>query len=207
MQPAYTKPSCLFVLLLLFPLLHLEAQESKVMESAREFQEKLNRDFYNAETSPLSEEDREGFQGLVFFPFDTAFSVEADFVRTPNATPFEMPTTTERKPLYIKYGEVHFRLKGREYKLDLFQSLDLSDDPEYFDYLFVPFTDRTNGRSTYGGGRYLDLRIPNSNKITLDFNKAYNPYCAYNAKYSCPIPPEQNNLDLEIRAGVMALKE
>jgi uncharacterized protein (DUF1684 family) len=78
---------------------------------------------------------------------------------------------------------------------------------EYRDYLFLPFADLTNGEETYGGGRYLDLTIPTGNTILLDFNKAYNPYCAYNPKYSCPLVPKQNRLDIPIIAGVKAFKK
>jgi len=76
------------------------------------------------------------------------------------------------------------------------------NNPEYKDYLFFPFTDLTNNASTYGGGRYIDLRIPQGNVIVLDFNKAYNPSCAYSPKYSCPIVPGENNIDVAITAGV-----
>ena len=86
--------------------------------------------------------------------------------------------------------------------MNIYQNLELISKPEYVDYLFVPFTDLTNGKGSYSGGRYIDTRIPPGKKIVLDFNKAYNPYCAYNGKYSCPIPPEENHLEVEIRAGV-----
>ena len=77
---------------------------------------------------------------------------------------------------------------------------------EYEDYLFLPFTDKTNGDSSYGGGRYLDLKLPEGDSIIIDFNQAYNPYCAYNDKYSCPVPPKSNNLDIEVLAGVKTFK-
>ena len=179
------------------------SQTNSGIKQILEFQQELNTSFQDKETSPLTPEDREIFKGINFFPVDTTFRVEAQFVRTPLETPFQMPTTTDRKPYYVKYGEVYFSLKGEEYKLDLFQNLELSTDPEYRDYLFAPFTDETNGRSTYGGGRYLDLRIPAAEVMIIDFNQAYNPYCAYNGKYSCPIPPEQNHLEVEITAGVL----
>jgi len=84
--------------------------------------------------------------------------------------------------------------------------VELKEDEGYEDYLFLPFTDATNGNETYGGGRYIDLSIPNGDQIVIDFNKAYNPYCTYNKKYSCPIVPSQNALDIEIFAGVKAFK-
>ena len=80
-------------------------------------------------------------------------------------------------------------------------------DEEYKDYLFLPFLDDTNGEGSYGGGRYIDLRIPDSDTMIIDFNTAYNPYCAYNDRYSCPIVPRQNYLDVAIEAGVKAFKK
>ena len=84
------------------------------------------------------------------------------------------------------------------------RNIDLSKKPGYANYLFVPITDLTNGEETYGGGRYIDLRGPLGKVVELDFNKAYNPYCAYGGKYSCPIPPIENHLGLRIEAGVKA---
>ena len=78
---------------------------------------------------------------------------------------------------------------------------------DYRDYLFLPFLDATNGIETYGGGRYIDLTIPESNQITIDFNKSYNPYCAYNEKFSCPIVPRENYLSLKVNAGVKRFKD
>lgn len=189
------------ILLFLFSI-GTSAQTSKKVQDIQEFQKELNASFVDPETTPLMPEDLEKFKNLKFFPIDTTFYVVADFVRTPYEMPFAMPTTTERKPLYQKYGEAHFSLKGKKYKLNLYQNLHLSEDTEYKNYLFLPFTDLTNGNSSYAGGRYLDMEIPVANKIILDFNKAYNPYCAYNGKYSCPIPPKENHMEVKITAGV-----
>lgn len=178
------------------------SQEVDKMQESLDFQKELDSSYIDPETSPLTPEDLREFTGLEFFPVDTTYRVVAEFVRTPLENPFQMPTTTDRKPYYVKYAEVYFNLKGKEYKLDLFQNLELTSNPEYKDYLFAPFTDKSNGKSTYAGGRYLDLRIPAAKSIVIDFNKAYNPYCAYNGKYSCPIPPEENHLEVEVNAGV-----
>jgi uncharacterized protein len=86
--------------------------------------------------------------------------------------------------------------------LNIYRNIDLSKKKEYKNYLFLPFLDLTSGNESYGGGRYIDMRIPKGNIITIDFNKAYNPYCAYNHKYSCPVVPDENNLNIEIKAGV-----
>jgi len=178
------------------------AQESELIKSSKEFQEKLNHEYADPKESPLDEKDLKEFKGLDFFEIDTNYIVKAEFVRTPSEPPFAMKTSTERLPVYVKYGELYFSLNGKYLKLNVYQNQDLVEDPEYFDYLFLPFTDLTNGESTYGGGRYIDLRIPESSEVIIDFNKAYNPYCAYSGKYSCPVPPEENDLEVEIFAGV-----
>jgi len=178
------------------------AQNSKKIESALAFQHTINEEYKDPSESPLSTEDREAFKTLDFFDIDTTYVVNADFVRTPYESPFAMPTTKERTPIYVKYGELYFQLKGKKYKLNVYQSQDLSRKPEYADYLFLPFTDKTNGESTYGGGRYIDLKLPLEKTVEIDFNKAYNPYCAYSKNYSCPIPPSENDLNTSIPAGV-----
>lgn len=190
-----------FVLIFVF-ILSLFPSVIFAQQSAEEFQKEQNIKFADPEESPLEPEDLENFTKLEFFEIDPDFRVIAEFVRTPSEPTFTMKTSTDRLPVYVKYGELYFELKGRKFKLNVYQNQELVQDPEYFDYLFLPFTDLTNGETTYGGGRYLDLRIPESEEVILDFNKAYNPYCAYSGRYSCPIPPEENNLELEISAGV-----
>lgn len=192
----------LFSLLLILIATTGNSQSAEPVQSSLEFQEELDREYANPEESPLDEKDFEEFEGLDFFKIDPEYIVKAEFVRTPSEAPFAMRTSTDRMPIYVKYGELYFNLKGKDLKLNVYQSQELTQDPEYFDYLFLPFTDLSNGRSTYGGGRYIDLRIPESKEIVLDFNKAYNPYCAYSGKYSCPVPPSENDLEIEIFAGV-----
>lgn len=180
------------------------AQERSLDTAVVAFQKKINSKFKDPEKSPLPKEELEAFTSLEFFPAEPAFRVEAEFLRTPNEVPFEMPTTTDRKPIYVKYGEVFFNLQGKDFKLNVYQSQDLSQTEEYRDYLFLPFTDLTNGETSYSGGRYLDMIIPQGKKVVLDFNKSYNPYCAYSGKYSCPIPPKENHLEIAVSAGVKA---
>jgi hypothetical protein len=107
----------------------------------------------------------------------------------------------------VKYGIVTFNLKRNAYRLNVYQNQDLMKKEGYEDYLFLPFLDDTNGEESYGGGRYIDLRIPEGDEVVIDFNKAYNPYCAYNEKYSCPIVPRENYLDLKVEAGVKAFQK
>lgn len=171
-----------------------------------EFQRELNEEYKDPETSPLPDRHRKDFETLDFFSPDTTYVVEARFVRTPEALPFLMPTTTDRKSKEVVYGIAHFELNGKKRQLEVYQNEELMQQEKYRDYLFLPFTDNTNDKETYTGGRYIDLRIPEGDVIRIDFNKAYNPYCAYNKKYSCPIVPSINAIDTEVRAGVKAFE-
>jgi len=113
-----------------------------------------------------------------------------------------MSTTTGRKSEEVVYGIAYFKLNGEDRQLEIYQNQELKLDEDYVDYLFLPFTDLTNGEETYGGGRYIDLRIPKSDEISIDFNRAYNPYCVYNKKYSCPLVPSANHLKTRVLAGI-----
>lgn len=163
----------------------------------------LNSGYASKETSPLDNKTRKKFKGHDFFPINFDYRVEAELRVMENLPVFKMKTSTERLADYRKYGELVFTVKGEELKLNVYQSTDLLKRAGYEDYLFVPFTDLANGNLSYAGGRYIDLRIPKEgNTVVLDFNQAYNPYCAYSDNYSCPIVPAENHLDTEILAGV-----
>ena len=171
------------------------------------FQASLNQEFKDPETSPLPDRFRKNFEGLDFFTPDTNYIVAARFTRTPDAVPFLMPTTTGRKSREVLYGIAEFALNGKMHTLEIYQNEELMLDKDYEDYLFLPFTDLTNGEETYAGGRYIDLRISDTFDLKIDFNRAYNPYCTYNPKYSCPIVPAVNDLDVRILAGVKDFKK
>lgn len=183
------------------------AQDKQPIKAETEWQKKMNADYKDATKSPLKDKDRKKFKGLDFYKFDSTYVVKATLKRTPDAKPFKMKTTTDRRPDYVIYGEVTFVLKGKEYKLNIYQILSLKNKEGYVDYLFLPFLDDTNGNGSYGGGRYVEARIPEGDTITIDFNTAYNPYCAYNEKYSCPIVPRENYIATEVEAGVKAFKK
>jgi uncharacterized protein (DUF1684 family) len=170
--------------------------------ASENFQTKLNAEFASKDKSPLMQKDRPGFKSLDFFPIDEKYFVVAELVRTENEKPFAMKTSTDRLPMYEKYGELYFQIDGKPVKLNVYRNLDLMKRDEYKDHLFLPFSDATNGNETYLGGRYIDLKIPSGNTIAIDFNQAYNPSCAYNYIYSCPAVPHENVLDIAIRAGV-----
>lgn len=194
----------LFSLYFFAPFFLFGQSEEVVISEIKAYQEKLNAEFADKKSTPLLKPDWKKFEGLPFFPIDLSYRVTARFVKNSSPLPFKMLTTTERRPVYEPYAEVHFELNGKQLILPVYQSHDLKKTKEYKTYLFLPFTDLTNGNETYGGGRYLGLEIPDGDEIVIDFNKAYNPYCAYNPEYSCPIPPEENHIELEIKAGVMA---
>jgi hypothetical protein len=178
------------------------AQDKFDLASVEKFQKDLNTEYADAKTSPLMAEDLVKFESLDFFPINEKFFVVANFVRTKDEKPFEMKTSTDRKPMYVKYGEAHFVLDGKPFQLNIYQNIELSKKDEYKDYLFLPFSDLTCGKESYIGGKYIDMKVPNGDTIVIDFNKAYNPLCAYNHKYSCPKVPLENDLKIEIKAGV-----
>ena len=189
------------ILTLLFVLSSLFAFSQEQI-SALEFQKNLNEEFADVNKSPLTEKDRLAFTGLDFFPIDSNFIIKATFKRTKNEKYFEMKTTTERKPLYVKYGEISFSINQQMYVLNVYQNQELAKRKGFRNHLFLPFSDLTSGNETYIGGRYIDVQIPKENTIIIDFNQAYNTYCAYNYKYSCPIVPLENDLATYINAGV-----
>ncbi len=175
--------------------------------SIKDFQYKLNTEFSDKKESPLTEEGFKKFTSLDFFPIDSIYKVTAKFELESNQKIFKMPTTTERLPIYKTYGKATFTINGKKQVLHIYQNQDLIKEDKYKNHLFIPFTDTTNGNETYEGGRFIDLEIPKGNTIIIDFNTAYNPYCAYNHKYSCPIPPKENKLDVAIKAGVKSYKK
>jgi uncharacterized protein (DUF1684 family) len=166
------------------------------------FQKNLNAEYADAKTSPLMAEDLAQFKSLDFYPTNEKAFVVAQFIRTQDEKPFAMPTSGTRKPMYVKYGEARFQLEGKEFKLNIYRNIELSKKEEYKDHLFLPFSDLTSGKESYIAGRYIDLKIPTGNTIVIDFNQSYNPFCAYNHKYSCPKVPLENDLAIEIKAGV-----
>jgi VanZ family protein len=170
--------------------------------SSKEFQDELNREYADPEDSPLDSLDLLHFISLEFFPIDESYIVEAKLIKQDSPEFFQMETSTSRRPEYRVWGYAYFTLNDEEHKLAIYQSKKLMNTLEYGDYLFLPFSDLSNGESTYYGGRYIDLRIPEGNRIIIDFNKAYNPLCAYSNRFSCPKVPSENTLKTNINAGV-----
>ena len=186
------------------PAAHLDSLAHQ--RSVLDFQQALNAEFHNPEESPLTPAERKALASLPFYPTQYRYYVTATFVRDSTSRPFAMETSTTRRPTYRKYGELRFVLNGQPQRLSVYQEQELMKRPGLTDYLFLPFTDLTNGHGSYGGGRYIDLRIPpaGTTVMQLDFNRAYNPSCAYNHGYSCPVPPAENRLAVAIPVGVQS---
>jgi len=147
---------------------------------------------------------------LSFFPVNEKYVINCKFERTMDAPWFRMESTGAIKKNYRVYGRIHFSINDTVVSLNIYQSQDLMTTHQYRDHLFIPFTDATSGEETYESGRYIDLEINDikGDRVSIDFNRAYNPYCAYvSGKYNCPIPPPENRLIVAIPAGEKAFKK
>lgn len=192
------------LLLIFLSIFGFSQSQNEDISAIKKFQKELNEQYRNQKESPLRGDNFKNFTKHPFFPIDLKYKLRAKLVKTENAVPFDIPTSSGRTQPYIEYGKATFVLDGKSYVLTLFQNLSLMKRAGYENYLFLPFRDETKGVETYGGGKYIDLRIPDGDEIIIDFNQSYHPYCAYNAyDYNCPIVPEVNFLPIRIEAGVM----
>lgn len=190
------------------------AQEAATMDEAgyiteiEKYRTGINIKLLYGDATPLLPEQQKEFKGLKYFAPDMDYLVEATLIKAGKQEDVIMKTSGDRTPVYVKYGTVNFTILGNACTLSVYQNkkmLELSQDTNS---LFIPFRDETCGHESYGGGRYIDCEIPESgNKVMIDFNKAYNPYCAYNHSYSCVIPPEENRLKVRIEAGEKTFEE
>lgn len=144
---------------------------------------------------------------MAFYPVNEKYLIKCKFKRSMNSPWFRMESSGQIKRNYRVYGTIHFLINDTTLTLNIYQSQDLMATDKYRDHLFIPFTDATSGEETYESGRYIDLEIKDTKNdiVVIDFNKAYNPYCAYvSGKFNCPIPPAENRLPVAIRAGEKA---
>jgi uncharacterized protein (DUF1684 family) len=166
-------------------------------ETILKHREQTNDFMQHDEESPLPDSLKAEFTGLDYFEPDPEFKIRATLETIPGNNVIKMPTSDGQVREYIKYAYASFELLGKQHRVTLLQLVNGEDAGS----LFLPFGDLTNGKTTYGGGRYLDLESTTQNRITIDFNLAYNPYCVYSADYSCPLPPAENQLEAAIEAG------
>lgn len=148
-----------------------------------------------ARDSPLYWSD--DFAGLSYYSEDGAYHVAAEVERAAEPEQVTLATSSGEDKQFVRFGVASFELLGSPQRLTLFTTFDAPEGPR----LFVPFQDATSGSETYGAGRYLDLRLSEDDGLTIDFNYAYHPYCAYSDGYRCPFPPAENRLSVAVRAG------
>jgi uncharacterized protein (DUF1684 family) len=170
------------------------------------FRETVDKNIRNPQTTPLLPIDLQNFKGLKYFDFDAKYRIKAIFVKTTERKSFLMPTSTGGSRKYLKIGDLSFKLNGKEFSLGAYIFEWASDHPkakEEIRDVFIPFKDLTNGEETYSAGRYVYAQIPKDGEdAILDFNLAYNPNCAYgNESFACTLPPKENFLQVEIKAG------
>jgi uncharacterized protein len=181
------------------------AQEAATDATAdiKKWQAELNAEYKDPDKTPLDYQDMKKFKGHDFFPIDTNYRIIATLVPFKDQAVIRFKTSGTLMPEYRKYGELRFTINKQTFHLNVYQSLSLMKTEEYKDHLFLPFTDATTANETYGAGRYIDINLPkDGNTLLLDFNKAYNPYCAYSNNYACPLVPAENDLSIKILAGV-----
>lgn len=197
------KPFSALVLLLAGMMASSTASAQEGFDYFNTYWSEKDASFRNPDTSPLSPSDLANFDSVPRFAFQPKYRIVAQWQPAAGVRPQSIETTTEAKRRMQKAGELVFELGGKTLSLPVYRDLTMARmkaaEPGYF----LPFTDLTNGEETYGGGRYLDLDDPGTApaEVILDFNLAYNPYCVYSSKFSCPIPPRENHLPVRILAG------
>ncbi len=166
------------------------------MSKLSEFREGKDRYFGQDPDAPLTPEQQGRFAGLAYYPENSAlqFALTIDELNDQEKETIEMATSTGDSQPYVRWGTISFQVEGETATLTVYRD---EDDGEFF----LPFTDLTSGQSSYGEGRYVDLQPLHHGRFLVDFNYAYNPYCAYNPNWSCPIPPSENRLNVTVDAG------
>ncbi|WP_211096984.1 DUF1684 domain-containing protein [Neolewinella litorea] len=180
----------------------IKTRYTSYAQEIKAFRWGLNEQYLSPSTSPLPEAEREAFaagEGHAFYPVDEDLRITARFVPDTSFTRLTMATSAADSVTYTVSGRAYFELGGGAQVLTLYRNSD-ADDPAT-GRLFLPFRDATSGTTTYGGGRYLNVEAPRAGTVILDFNQAYNPYCAYTEGYACPVPPAENDLTVPIAAG------
>lgn len=183
------------IIFLMIVLFQWFLQEDEYALEINRFRKERNEWFRTDPQSPLPDSLKKDFDGITYFEPNGRYNVVAKFVKNPKFEYYPMPQVGDEPKKYIVAGKLEFILHGKKHSLTAFQGNEKDSKA-----LFVPFRDETSGKTTYGGGRYLDPRLVRD-RVRLDFNKAYNPFCVYNLKFVCPIPPDANRLKIPITAG------
>jgi uncharacterized protein (DUF1684 family) len=192
-------PIVVFLLLILFIISYLYKSTSKeaYLEEIELKRQEIIDFMKNDPESPFHVKGEAGYKGLIFFEIDPAFRVKAKIEKIPSPVPFNIQMSDGETSEYFKYAIAHFTLDDVGQKLHLLKSRKFYNEP----WLFLPFYDETSAVESYGGGRYLNVEYHGEEEIFIDFNLAYNPYCAYSDNYRCPIPPIENRVTVKVTAG------
>ncbi len=170
------------------------------MSALDEFRKQKDEFFKHDDQSPLTPEQRKEFKGLNYYPENPKLKIVTAIEEYPDKQPVTMITSTGSVQEYLKYGQFSFAVDGQTATLQVYQDADQG-------YFFLPFVDATAPDETYGAGRYLEIEPAAGGKFLIDFNYAYNPYCAYNENWTCPLPPKENRLKVRIEAGEKNFKD
>jgi uncharacterized protein (DUF1684 family) len=182
------------------PKTYTPAQRDSLIQTFQRYLKQTEYDFKHADWSPLTEEDKASFEHLNYFPYDPSWRFEGPiYVYKEQQSATVLGTKSGDIRPALRYGYFEFKKNGKNYRLEVLKILP--SKPGRTAHLFMGFWDKTSGKETYGGGRYIDIDENRQNHYIVDFNYAYNPYCAYSHRYSCAIPPLENRLDLAVTAG------
>jgi uncharacterized protein (DUF1684 family) len=175
-------------------------EQKQFNASIEAYQKSYMEGFLTNPRSPLGESD---LDSLDFYPPDVTWKVSCTCIEEKGAQPFDMPTYSGVTRRYILYAVANCRRGRQTFSVSLYQNIHPPVNPIYKNQLFLPFKDETNGENTYGGGRYINLQVTDTKNgsLMIDFNRSYNPWCAYSDGFNCPIPPKENHLKFEVAAG------
>jgi len=199
------RPTHFFIVLILAGVIGFVLYSLRGGQSPEDFAGEIGRErsakdlfMKNDKDSPFAGLQIE-FKGLQYFSPDLKYKIHAKLVPIENKKMIVLPTSDGQEKSYLEHAYAEFELDGMLNRLLI---LEITDEGPYRGTLFLAFADETSARETYGAGRYLELKkVPGAPSLVLDFNKAYNPYCAYSDKFSCPFPPKENVLKVAIKAG------
>ncbi len=165
-------------------------------QGIEDFRREKDAFFRLSHDSPIPENERPGFAGLKYFPPNEKYRIKLKLQRYPKPDVLTMVTSKGSQQRFYRFGYFEFEIDEKKSRLQAYRSAERIDE-----HLFIPFRDKTSGKESYGAARYIDLDILRDDNYALDFNLAYNPSCAYNDDYICPLPPGENWLTMEIPAG------
>ena len=199
MNLKYIFPLAVLILLFIFIYSFLEISVKPDIYMEEIESQRLEIIFFmeNDPESPFNKKGKVPYEGLNFFDIDREFKVKAKIKKIASPVPFQIQMSNGETEEYFKYATAHFKLQDVKQELFLLKSKKFYDKP----YLFLPFYDETSAIESYGGGRYLNIDYEGGKEVVLDFNLAYNPYCAYSEAYLCPIPPAENRISVRVTAG------